>query len=68
MEIAPTAPQNTTHTLVLAHLVRGDMPKIRPDATVAEDFYEPPIDELEPGTEPTEPETTDPAATTSGAE
>jgi hypothetical protein len=64
LEITPAAPQNMTHTLVLAHLVRGDMPKIRPDATVAEDFYEPPIDEPEPGTEPTEPE----AATTSGAE
>jgi hypothetical protein len=67
MSITPDAPQNTTHTLVLAHLVRGDMPKIRPDATVAEDFYEPPID-TEPGTEPTEPDTTEPAATTSGAE
>ncbi|MCI0357813.1 MAG: hypothetical protein L0211_04915 [Planctomycetaceae bacterium] len=67
MEIAPHAPQNTTHTLVLAHLVRGDMPTIRPDATVADDYYEPPIDN-EPGTEPTEPDTTDPAATTSGAE
>lgn len=67
MEIAPNAPQNMTHTLVLAHLARGDMPKIRPDATVADDFYEPPIDS-EPGTEPTEPDTTEPAAATSGAE
>jgi hypothetical protein len=67
MEISPHAPQNTTHTLVLAHLVRGDMPAIRPDATVADDYYEPPIDS-EPGTEPTEPDPNDPAATTSGAE
>ncbi len=64
LEITPAAPQNMTHTLVLAHLVRGDMPTIRPDKSVAEDFYEPPIEEPEPGTEPTEPDT----ATTSGAE
>jgi len=67
LEITPSAPQNMTHTLVLAHLARGDMPKIRPDTTVADDYYEPPID-AEPGTEPTEPDTTEPAATTSGAE
>jgi len=67
LEITPTAPQNMTHTLVLAHLARGDMPKIRPDTTVADDYYEPPID-AEPGAEPTEPDATEPATTTSGAE
>jgi hypothetical protein len=64
MDIAPAAPQNTTHTLVLAHLVRGDMPQIRPDATVADDYYEPPIDELDPMADPMATDTT----TTSGAE
>jgi hypothetical protein len=67
MEIAPSAPQNTMHTLVLVHLVRGELPLIRPDATVADDFYEPPI-EPEPGTEPTEPDATDPSTKTTGAE
>jgi hypothetical protein len=66
LEIAPNAPQNMTHTLVLAHLARGEMPKIRPDTTVADDYYEPPI-ESEPGTEPNEPGATEPATTT-GAE
>jgi len=64
MDIAPAAPQNMTHTLVLAHLVRGDMPKIRPDATVADDYYEPPIDELDPMADPMATDTT----TTSGGE
>jgi hypothetical protein len=63
MQITPHAPQNTMHTLVVAHLMRGELPPIRPDATVAEDFFEPPIDE-EPLPELPESE----AATTSGAE
>jgi hypothetical protein len=44
MQISPHAPQNKTYTLVLAHLVRGDLPLARPDSNVAEDYYEPPLD------------------------
>ena len=48
MEISPHAPQNKTYTLVLAHLVRGQLPAARPDTNVAEDYFEPPLDpELE---------------------
>jgi hypothetical protein len=57
MEIAPHAPQNKTFTLVLSHLVRSDLPQVIPDANVAEDYYEPPVDpEIE--SQLTEPETT----------
>lgn len=45
MDISPSAPQNVTYTLVLAHLVRGELPAVVPDTNVAEDYYEPPIDE-----------------------
>jgi hypothetical protein len=62
MEIAPHAPQNTMVTLVVVHLVRGELPKVRPDANVAEDYYEPPLDpELE--AEMTEPETSEATTT-----
>ncbi len=44
MSITPHAPQNTMYTLVVAHLVRGALVPPRPDANVAEDFYEPPLE------------------------
>jgi hypothetical protein len=59
LTISPHAPQNNTHTLVLAHLSRGNLPAVRPDANVAEDYYEP---EIEP-----DPSTPDPTETTSGS-
>jgi hypothetical protein len=43
MKIRPEAPQNTTYTLVLAHLVRGALPPVRPDRNVAEDFVDPTV-------------------------
>jgi hypothetical protein len=54
LAITPHAPQNTTHTLVLAHLVRGDLPLVRADANVAEDYYEPEIEPDQITPEPTE--------------
>ncbi|MEX2173506.1 MAG: hypothetical protein WD872_04035 [Pirellulaceae bacterium] len=45
IQISPHAPQNKTYTLVLAHLVRGKLPAATPDANVAEDFFEPPLDD-----------------------
>jgi hypothetical protein len=44
MDISPHAPQNRTYTLDLAHLQRGELPPARPDANVADDFFEPPLD------------------------
>jgi hypothetical protein len=41
MAIRPEAPQNRTYTLVLAHLVRGALPPVKPDRNVAEDFLAP---------------------------
>jgi hypothetical protein len=43
MRIRPDAPQNTTYTLVVAHLARGELPPVRPDRNVAEDFIDPSI-------------------------
>jgi hypothetical protein len=59
LAISPHAPQNATHTLVLAHLARGELPKANPDANVAEDYYEP---EIEP-----DPSVPEPTETTSGS-
>lgn len=47
MEIRPHAPQNATYTLVLAHLVRGSLPPVKPDKNVADDYLQPEI-EAEP--------------------
>jgi hypothetical protein len=44
LAVHPQAPQNDTYTLVVAHLVRGDLPAVTPDKNVAEDYYEPEID------------------------
>jgi hypothetical protein len=44
MQVLPEAPQNKMVTLVIAHLVRGELPLARPDSNVAEDYYEPPLD------------------------
>ena len=41
MRIRPEAPQNLTYTLVLAHLARGALPRVRPDRNLAEDFVDP---------------------------
>jgi hypothetical protein len=41
MRIRPEAPQNSTYTLVVAHLVRGELPRVRPDRNRAEDFLDP---------------------------
>jgi hypothetical protein len=63
MQITPAAPQNTTYTLVLAHLVRGALPAAEPDKNVAEDYYEPSFDESDPNApmlEPADPNITDP--------
>jgi hypothetical protein len=66
MQISPAAPQNTTHTLVLAHLVRGALPPVVPDKNVAEDYsalVEPEIDPNDPNApmlEPADPAATDP--------
>lgn len=54
MTISPHAPQNTMYTLVVAHLLRGELPRVRPDANVAEDFYEPPL-EVDADGNPIEP-------------
>jgi hypothetical protein len=47
MRIRPEAPQNTTYTLVLAHLVRGNLPPVRPDRNVAEDYFTPTFDDVD---------------------
>jgi hypothetical protein len=41
MRIRPEAPQNATFTLVVAHLVRGQLPAPRADRNVAEDYLDP---------------------------
>ena len=41
MRIRPEAPQNSTYTLVVAHLVRGELPRVRADRNRAEDFLDP---------------------------
>ena len=67
MQISPAAPQNTTYTLVLAHLVRGALPPVVPDENVAEDYFEPALFETDPNDpnapmlEPADPTATDPA-------
>jgi hypothetical protein len=38
LRIRPEAPQNATYTLVLAHLRRGQLPPVRPDTNVADDY------------------------------
>jgi hypothetical protein len=43
MKIRPEAPQNRTYTLVLAHLRRGQLPNVRPDKNLAEDFVDPTV-------------------------
>jgi hypothetical protein len=64
MQISPAAPQNSTYTLVLAHLVRGALPAVKPDKNVAEDYFEPEFDvEPDPNApmvEPADPSVTDP--------
>ncbi|HZN37041.1 MAG TPA: hypothetical protein VFB80_24590, partial [Pirellulaceae bacterium] len=57
MELRPAAPQNSTYTLVLSHLVRGPLPPVRADSNVFEDYLDPTFD-LEPATEGDMPETT----------
>ena len=47
LDIRPAAPQNTTYTLVLAHLVRGALPPVKADTNVADDYVQPEI-EIEP--------------------
>jgi hypothetical protein len=44
LELRPAAPQNSTYTLVLAHLARGTLPSVKADANVAEDYVDPTID------------------------
>jgi len=44
MQLRPEAPQNSTYTLVLAHLVRGALPPVRADRNVAEDYLDPTVD------------------------
>jgi hypothetical protein len=41
MRIRPEAPQNFTYTLVVAHLKRGSLPRIRADRNRAEDYLDP---------------------------
>jgi hypothetical protein len=58
VRIQPAAPQNRTYTLVLAHLVRGDLPAVRPDRNVAEDYLSPSFFDSDVPVEiPAEPET-----------
>jgi hypothetical protein len=60
LSINPEAPQNSTFTLVLAHLARGPLPPVKPDRNIAEDYYTP-MEEPEPDqpnltpSEPSEP-------------
>ena len=60
LAISPHAPQNKTFTLVLAHLARGVLPSVRPDANVADDYFEPPLEPAMEGTET--PDTIQPEA------
>jgi hypothetical protein len=41
LRIRPDAPQNLTYTLVVAHLARGELPRVRADRNRAEDFLDP---------------------------
>jgi hypothetical protein len=50
MRISPRPAQNTTQTLVLAHLARGPLPPPQRDANVSDDFKSPTFEE--PDTEP----------------
>jgi hypothetical protein len=60
MRIRPAAPQNSTYTLVVAHLARGPLSRVRRDVNVAEDYADPtvfddPNFDMQPdGTEPTD--------------
>jgi hypothetical protein len=56
MRIRPEAPQNAMYTLVLAHLARGDLPPVRPDRNVAEDYIDPTFLETEDRLSPQEME------------
>ena len=68
MQIVPEAPQNKMYTLVVAHLVRGELPLVRPDSNVAEDYYEPPLDpEIEAEMQEIEAAETTTEASTSGS-
>lgn len=49
MHVWPRPAQNTTQTLVLAHLARGPLPDPQRDLNISEDFKEPdPLEETEP--------------------
>lgn len=41
LRIRPEAPQNLTYTLVVAHLARGPLPRVRADRNRAEDYLDP---------------------------
>jgi hypothetical protein len=56
IRISPRPAQNTTQTLVLAHLARGPLPSPQKDVNISDDYKSPvPLEEPEPepGTEST---------------
>jgi hypothetical protein len=54
MRIRPEAPQNFTYTLVVAHLARGPLARVRAERNRAEDYIDPTFFDEDPVNAPLE--------------